>query len=80
MSQLEEILKEIKDEDQKTKRPLNRRFLVIEGLYVNTGSMSNRQTCPDRDRPCTSAPDHGVEGEVLLPHSVGRQLRNWSTW
>lgn len=40
MTQLEEILINMKEEDARTKRTLNRRFLVIEGLYVNTGSAS----------------------------------------
>lgn len=43
MGQLEEILKGIKEEDERTKRPLNRRFLIIEGLYVNTGSACFRR-------------------------------------
>jgi len=30
----------VKREDIRTKRPLNRRFLVIEGLYVNTGNIA----------------------------------------
>lgn len=37
MAQLEKILIGIREEDIRTKRTLNRRFLIIEGLYVNTG-------------------------------------------
>lgn len=40
MAQLEKILIAIRDEDIRTKRTLNRRFLVIEGLYVNTGDIA----------------------------------------
>ncbi|KAJ1658539.1 serine palmitoyltransferase component [Dispira simplex] len=39
MKDLERILKEIEQEDQATKRVVTRRFIVVEGLYVNTGDI-----------------------------------------
>lgn len=40
MQDLERVLKEIKYEDKKFRRPLSRRFIVIEGLYQNFGDIA----------------------------------------
>lgn len=52
MAQLEKILIGIREEDIRTKRTLNRRFLIIEGLYVNTGGTYFHSVAP----PCAHLP------------------------
>jgi serine palmitoyltransferase len=39
MNDLERVLKEVKEKDRKTKRPLTRRYIVIEGVYYNYGDI-----------------------------------------
>ncbi|KAK9760773.1 serine palmitoyltransferase component [Basidiobolus ranarum] len=39
MDDLERVLKSIQEEDIKVKRPLTRRFIVVEGLYLNYGDI-----------------------------------------
>jgi serine palmitoyltransferase len=39
MDHLEKILEEVRRKDLQTKQKLNRRFIVIEGLYQNTGDI-----------------------------------------
>jgi len=41
MEDLERILKKVQSEDRKSKRKLNRRFIVIEGLYHNFGDLAD---------------------------------------
>lgn len=40
MADLERVLEKIKAEEIKKKKPLTRKFLVVEGLYLNTGSIA----------------------------------------
>ncbi|KAJ1988192.1 serine palmitoyltransferase component [Dimargaris cristalligena] len=40
MEDLERILREIRQEDQETKRTITRRFIVTEGLYINSGDVA----------------------------------------
>ncbi|KAJ1926091.1 serine palmitoyltransferase component [Tieghemiomyces parasiticus] len=40
MADLERVLREVQREDQATKRMVTRRFIVVEGLYVNTGDVA----------------------------------------
>jgi serine palmitoyltransferase len=40
VADLERILKQIAHEDRKQNRPLNRRFVVVEGVYANTGEVA----------------------------------------
>jgi len=40
MADLERVLQKVKQDDQKYKRKLNRRFIVIEGLYPNYGDLA----------------------------------------
>jgi len=40
MEDLERILKGIQDKDRRSRRPLNRRFIVIEGVYLNYGDIA----------------------------------------
>jgi serine palmitoyltransferase len=40
VADLERILKQIANEDRKQSRPLNRRFVVVEGVYANTGEVA----------------------------------------
>lgn len=44
LADLERILKEITDKERKKKIPLVRKFIVVEGLYTNTGDI-----CPLRE-------------------------------
>ena len=37
VSDLERLLRQVAAEDARTRRPLNRRFIVVEGLYAATG-------------------------------------------
>jgi len=39
MAELEKMLEQIRQDDLKTKRKLNRRFVVVEGLYFNHGDL-----------------------------------------
>lgn len=39
MEDLERVLKSIQEQDKKTKSKLNRRFIVTEGLFQNTGDI-----------------------------------------
>eukprot|EP01100_Stratorugosa_tubuloviscum_P015402 TRINITY_DN884_c0_g3_i1.p1 TRINITY_DN884_c0_g3~~TRINITY_DN884_c0_g3_i1.p1 ORF type:complete len:494 (-),score=218.97 TRINITY_DN884_c0_g3_i1:773-2209(-) len=41
IDQLSQILEDVKREDKRTKRKLNRRFLIIEGVYQNTGTIAH---------------------------------------
>jgi serine palmitoyltransferase len=40
MTDLEKILQKVKKDDQRTGRKLNRRFIIIEGLYPNFGDLA----------------------------------------
>jgi len=40
MADLERILKSVQDKDKRSRRPLNRRFIVIEGVYLNYGDIA----------------------------------------
>jgi serine palmitoyltransferase len=40
MEDLEKVLKKVQQEDTKTKRKLNRRFIVVEGVYFNFGDIA----------------------------------------
>lgn len=40
MEDLEKILKQVQQKDKREKRKLNRRFIVIEGLYQNYGDIA----------------------------------------
>ena len=40
VADLERILKQIAQEDRKQSRPLNRRFVLVEGVYANTGEVA----------------------------------------
>lgn len=39
MGDLERILRQVKQEDHRTKRKINRRWIIIEGVYYNYGDM-----------------------------------------
>lgn len=40
MADLERILKKIEQEERKRKTSLTRKFLVVEGLYLNSGQIA----------------------------------------
>lgn len=37
MEDLERVLQKVQNDDRRTKRPINRRFIIVEGLYHNYG-------------------------------------------
>lgn len=37
---LEAVLKRVAAEDRRLRRPLNRRFILVEGIYANTGEVA----------------------------------------
>jgi serine palmitoyltransferase len=40
VTDLERVLKQVAEEDARQRRPLNRRFIVVEGIYANTGDLA----------------------------------------
>lgn len=40
MADLERLLNEVKAEDARSRKPLNRRFIVVEGIYANHGDVA----------------------------------------
>lgn len=40
VADLERVLQKVADEDRRQKRKLNRRFIVVEGIYANTGDVA----------------------------------------
>ena len=40
VADLERVLAQVADEDRRQRRPLNRRFVVVEGVYANTGDVA----------------------------------------
>ncbi|KDD71868.1 class I/II aminotransferase, partial [Helicosporidium sp. ATCC 50920] len=40
MEDLERVLTEVAKEDRRKKKPLNRRFIAVEGVYANTGEVA----------------------------------------
>lgn len=40
VADLERLLRKVAEEDRRTKRPLNRRFIVVEGIYAHTGELA----------------------------------------
>jgi serine palmitoyltransferase len=73
MGHLEQLLKEATAGDARRRTPLNRRFIIVEGIYKNTGGAPRadvRRMCADCRRAarcCAPARDRCAEGEVPLP-------------
>lgn len=40
MADLERVLRQVAEEDRRARRPLTRRFIVVEGIYANTGEVA----------------------------------------
>lgn len=40
MADLERVLREIQEMDKKSKKPVTRRFMVVEGIYTNSGDIA----------------------------------------
>lgn len=47
MEDLERVLKKITDDERRKRKPLNRRFVIVEGLYHHTGDIADLKSIVD---------------------------------